>query len=64
MILKSKSPLFQAALGLLGYDPDPLATLVQLRDAFPKASAQEIQAVVRETAVAFHCAGVAPVVTR
>jgi hypothetical protein len=59
-----RSPLFQAALGLLGADPDPLATLVRLRDAFPQASHRDIQATVRETAVHFYAAGVAPEVRR
>jgi hypothetical protein len=59
-----RSPLFQAALALLGKDTDPLATAVQLRDAFPKATHAEIQAVVKETALLFHCAGVQPRVVR
>jgi hypothetical protein len=54
------SPLFRAALATLGTDPDPLATMARLRDAFPKASSRDLGQVVRETAVTFHCAGIAP----
>jgi hypothetical protein len=60
VILTGKSPLFRAALGLLGGDPDPLSTLVRLRDAFPGATHNQIQTAVRETAVHFLVAGVVP----
>jgi hypothetical protein len=59
---KPRSPLFQAALDLLRGEPtvDPLAAIMRLRDAFPKASQAEIEQVVRETAVIFLAAGVVP----
>lgn len=59
-ILRAPSPLFRAAIATLGHDPDPLATLVRLRDAFPRASLGDIQATVREQAVLFLDAGIVP----
>jgi hypothetical protein len=56
-----RSPLFAAAIQVLQQEPDHLARLVTLRDAFPQASLQDIQRVLRETACLFHCAAIAPV---
>lgn len=56
-----RGALFQAALGLLAGEPDQLARLCLLRDAFPAASVTEIERVLRETAVTFHVHGIVPV---
>jgi hypothetical protein len=56
-----RGALFQAALGLLAGEADPLARLCLLRDAFPAASITEIERTLRETAVTFHSHGIVPV---
>lgn len=53
-----RGALFQAALALLDSEPDPLARLMLLRDAFPKASLEDIQRTLRETACLFHVYGI------
>ena len=55
-----RSPLFTAALQLLAEEPEALARLVLLRDAFPRATIREIADVLRETAILFLAAGVTP----
>jgi hypothetical protein len=55
-----RSPLFQAALQLLAHEPDQLALITLLRDAFPRATPTEIQQALKETAVRFAAAGVRP----
>lgn len=56
-----RGALFQAALGLLAGEPDQLARLCLLRDAFPAASVTEIERTLRETACMFHTHGLKPV---
>lgn len=59
-ITPPRSPLFTAALQLLAGEADPLARLCLLRDAFPRASLEDITRTLRETAVIFAAAGVRP----
>jgi len=59
--LPPRGTLFQAALGLLAGEADPLARLMMLRDAFPAAQLTDIQRTLRETACMFHSHGLVPV---
>lgn len=51
---KPVSALFAAAIGLLREEPDQLAALCKLADAFPKATLAEVWQTLREVAVMLH----------
>lgn len=55
---KPVSALFAAAIGLLRSEPDQLAALCKLADAFPKATLAEVCQTLREVAVMLHVAEV------
>lgn len=55
---KPVSALFAAAIGLLREEPDQLAALCKLADAFPKATLAEVCQTLREVAVMLHAAEV------
>lgn len=48
------SALFAAAIGLLRDEPDKLASLCKLADAFPEAKLNEVCTALREAAVLLH----------
>lgn len=55
---KPVSALFAAAIGVLREEPDQLAALCKLADAFPKATLAEVCQTLREVAVMLHVAAV------
>jgi hypothetical protein len=52
--------LFVAAFQLLGEQPDPLARICLLHDAYPDASLREIVSALRDCALLFLCNGLQP----
>lgn len=50
--------IFAAALQLLDSEPDILARIMLLRDAYPQASLREIIHTLRDVALLFHLCGV------
>jgi hypothetical protein len=56
----ARSPLFRAAMDLLREEPDQLAVMCKLLDAFPRTPHAQVAQALRECAVLFVHAGIQP----
>jgi hypothetical protein len=56
----ARSPLFRAAMDLLRQEPDQLAVMCKLLDAFPRTPHAQVAQALRECAVLFVHAGIQP----